>query len=73
MTGSSEAVAGARCPSGPAAIAFNQGWDDWKRSAQEVLDGLVAMADLLDATHADLTETDLVIDTGIDRLTARLG
>lgn len=58
---------------GAAATAYAEGWADWKRSAEAVLDGLATMADLLDAAHADVTSTDLSSGSGLDRLTARLG
>lgn len=58
---------------GAAASAYAEGWADWKRSADAVLAGLATMADLLEATHADVTATDLVASAGLDRLTARLG
>lgn len=58
---------------GPAAAAYAEGWDDWKRSADTVLRGLATMAELLDAVQADVTATDLGSGAGLDRLTARLG
>ncbi len=58
---------------GAAASTYAEGWADWKRSAEAVLDGLAAMAELLDATHADLEVTDLGSGARLDRLTARLG
>jgi WXG100 family type VII secretion target len=59
--------------SGAAAAAYAEGWSDWCAGAERVLDGLVAMGRLLAAVHADLTERDLGSQSGIDRLTARLG
>ena len=58
---------------GPAATAYAEGWEDWKRSASLVLDGLSRMAELLDAAQADVVSTDAAAGAGLDRLTARLG
>lgn len=58
---------------GPAATAYADGWEDWKRSADVVLDGLSRMAELLDAVHADVVATDAASGAGLDRLGARLG
>jgi WXG100 family type VII secretion target len=59
--------------SGAAAAAYAEGWADWCAGAERVLEGLVAMGRLLDAVHADLSERDLGSQSGLDRLTARLG
>lgn len=58
---------------GTAAAAYAEGWEDWKRSSSVVLTALSTMADLLDATHADVTSTDASSGAGMDRLRARLG
>jgi WXG100 family type VII secretion target len=59
--------------SGPASTSYAEGWSDWCAGAERVLDGLVTMGRLLDAVHLDLTERDLGAQSGLDRLTARLG
>ncbi|WP_243056656.1 WXG100 family type VII secretion target [Nocardioides sp. SR21] len=59
--------------SGTAAAAYAEGWADWQRSAAVVLDGLAAMADLLEAAEADFTTTDVGSRAGLDRLIDRLG
>jgi WXG100 family type VII secretion target len=59
--------------SGSAATAYAEGWSDWCAGAERVLAGLSTMARLLDAVHVDLTERDLGAQSGLDRLTARLG
>jgi WXG100 family type VII secretion target len=59
--------------SGPAATAYAEGWEDWKRSSAQVLDGLARMAELLDAVHADVVATDDASGSGLERLATRLG
>lgn len=59
--------------SGAAATAYAEGWADWCAGAERVLDGLGTMGRLLDAVHLDLTERDLGAQSGLARLTARLG
>ncbi|WP_036506562.1 WXG100 family type VII secretion target [Nocardioides sp. URHA0020] len=59
--------------SGPAATAYAEAWREWCAGAEQVLDGLVTMARLLDAVHLDLTERDLGAGSGLGRLAARLG
>jgi len=59
--------------SGPAAVAYAEGWSDWCAGAGRVLDGLVAMGRLLDAVHGDLTERDLGSQSALARLSGRLG
>ena len=59
--------------SGPAATAYAEAWSDWCDGAERVLDGLVTMGRLLHAVHLDLTERDRGAQSGLDRLTARLG
>lgn len=43
---------------GVAADSFVDAWGDWKAGATDVLEGLVAMAELMQATHQDLTDRD---------------
>jgi WXG100 family type VII secretion target len=57
---------------GLAAGAFIDAWSDWGRAADEVLTGLVMIGDLLDATHADLSERDLGSHLALVRVTTRL-
>jgi WXG100 family type VII secretion target len=59
--------------SGAAATSYAEAWSDWCFGAEQVLEGLVAMGQLLDAVHLDLSERDLGAQSGLDRLTARLG
>ena len=59
--------------SGAAATSYAEAWSDWCTGAERVLDGLVAMGQLLGAVHLDLTERDLGAQSGMARLTARLG
>lgn len=57
---------------GVAADAFTDGWLDWKEAADDVLDGLVAMGQLLDAVHADLSDRDIGSQATLDRLAQRI-
>lgn len=63
--------------SGAAASAFGEGWTEWEHAASEVLAGLATMGDLLQATHADLTEADAAAGSDLadisGRIVARLG
>lgn len=43
---------------GVAADSFVEAWDAWKVAATDVLDGLVAMNELLVAAHADYIAQD---------------
>ena len=58
--------------SGVAAEAFAEAWADWDAAAGDVCAGLAAIADLLDATHADLTARDHDSATGLGLVAARL-
>lgn len=58
--------------SGAAATAFAEGWSDWRRAAATVLDGLVAMGNLVEAAHADLVRSDLSSQADLDRVAARI-
>jgi WXG100 family type VII secretion target len=57
---------------GLAAEAFAGAWDDWRRAADDVLNGLVAIGDLLYAAHHDLTGSDLSSRAALDRVGERL-
>jgi uncharacterized protein YukE len=59
--------------SGTVATSYAAGWDDWCSGAARVLDGLTAMAGLLEAADADLMSVDVVVGSDLGRLTARLG
>jgi WXG100 family type VII secretion target len=62
---------------GVAADSFVIAWDDWKTAAGDVLEGLVAMGELLEAAHADFVEQDAgsqaQLDAISERIIARLG
>lgn len=57
---------------GEAADSFVDAWDDWKAAAGDVLQGLNAMRELLDATHRDFVESDEFSQRSLDQLSARL-
>ncbi len=57
---------------GVAAQAFASGWEDWKASAQDILDGLVAMGQLLDAAHQDFLQQDTASQAQLDRIAHRI-
>ncbi len=62
---------------GAAADSFAEGWDDWRLAAGDVLEGLVAMGQLLEAAHADFVAQDVGsrqrLDEVASRITDRLG
>lgn len=58
---------------GAAATTYAEGWEEWRAGAAQVLDGLVTVAALLDATSADLASVDESSGGSLDRLAARLG
>lgn len=62
---------------GVAADSFVLAWDEWKVAAGDVLDGLVAMGELLEAAHTDFVEQDAGSQARLDaiseRIIARLG
>ena len=58
--------------SGAAALSFGEGWDAWRIAAQEVLDGLVAMGELLDAAHQDFVAADAGSQTRLDQIAHRI-
>jgi WXG100 family type VII secretion target len=57
---------------GPAAESFSAAWDDWTAGASDVLDGLVAMGQLLDAAYADYVAQDEASQARLDRVAAKL-
>ena len=57
---------------GVAADSFVEAWEEWKQGATDVLEGLEAMADLLDAAHRDFTQSDEASQAGLDRIAARI-
>jgi WXG100 family type VII secretion target len=57
---------------GVAADSFVDAWDEWKTGATDVLEGLVSMAELLDATHRDFTEQDDASQQRLDTISARI-
>ena len=58
---------------GDAAHAFGQGWADWTAAADDVLDVLGRLADLIAAARRDLTADDDRAQVSMLRLAARLG
>lgn len=58
---------------GAAASSYAEGWAEWRDGADRVLEGLAAMATLLDAVAADLSATDSTSGDALARLSARLG
>ncbi len=58
--------------SGAAAISFGQGWEAWRIAAQDVLDGLVAMGQLLDAAQQDFQVADVASQTRLDQIAQRI-
>jgi len=57
---------------GEAAESFVEAWGDWKVAAGDVLDGLTAMGELLDAAHRDFVASDEASQGQLDRVSARL-
>jgi WXG100 family type VII secretion target len=57
---------------GAAASSFGQGWDAWRVAAQDVLDGLVAMGQLLDAAHQDFVVSDAGSQARLDQIAQRI-
>jgi WXG100 family type VII secretion target len=58
--------------SGAAAISFGQAWEAWRVAAQDVLDGLVAMGQLLDAAQQDLVMADVASQARLDQVAHRI-
>ncbi|WP_185995572.1 WXG100 family type VII secretion target [Nocardioides campestrisoli] len=57
---------------GSAADAFDHAWEDWRQAAGDVLSGLRAMRELLDAAHHDYTAADDASQQKLDQLSVRL-
>ena len=57
---------------GVASESFVEAWGDWKVAATDVLDGLVAMADLLDAAQADFVAQDEASQARLDTISAQI-
>jgi WXG100 family type VII secretion target len=57
---------------GVAADSFVDTWDDWKLAADQVVDGLDAMRQLLDVVHRDLTEQDEAAQVALDQISQRI-
>lgn len=57
---------------GAAADSFDRAWDDWRDAARDVLSGLRAMRELLDAAHRDYATADHSSQQQLDQLSARL-
>jgi WXG100 family type VII secretion target len=57
---------------GVAADSFIEAWDDWKVAATDVLDGLVAMGELLDATQKDFNAEDEESQRKLDAVSSRI-
>lgn len=57
---------------GPAADSFVPAWDDWCDGADDVLEGLTAMDQLLAATHADFRAQDEESQRRLDAISARI-
>ena len=57
---------------GVANEAFSQAWEEWLESADQVEEGLGAMADLLQAHHRDMAEQDEESQRAMDQIAARI-
>ncbi len=57
---------------GVAADSFVDAWDSWKLAATDVLDGLIAMNELLVAAHADYIEQDDASQRRLDAVASRI-
>lgn len=57
---------------GVAADSFVDAWEEWKVAAGDVLDGLVAMQELLDAAHRDFIQADDASQQALDSISARI-
>ncbi len=57
---------------GAAADSFVDAWDDWKVAAGDVLDGLLAMQQLLDAAHRDFIQADDGSQQALDAISAKI-
>ena len=57
---------------GIAADSFVEAWAEWKAGATDVLEGLVAMGELLDATHKDFIQQDDASEEAMNQVAARI-
>jgi WXG100 family type VII secretion target len=57
---------------GVAADAYLSAWDDWRVAATDVEHGLVAMAELMDATQRDLLAQDASSQANLGAVAARI-
>ena len=57
---------------GVAADSFVDAWEEWKAGATDVLEGLTAMGDLLEAAHRDFVASDEESQQNLDRIAARI-
>ena len=57
---------------GIAADSFIEAWAEWKVGATDVLEGLVAMGELLEATHKDFLQQDEASEQAMNRIAARI-
>lgn len=57
---------------GAAADSFAEAWEDWKSAADQVKAGLDATAQLLEATHRDLSTRDEHSRRALDQISQRI-
>lgn len=57
---------------GIAADSFVEAWADWKTGATDVLEGLVAMGELLDATQKDFIQQDDASEQAMNQIAGRI-
>jgi WXG100 family type VII secretion target len=57
---------------GEAAESFVDPWGDWVAGAEEAESGLVAMAQLLEATQRDFQQEDAASQRALDAISARI-
>lgn len=57
---------------GVACESFVEAWEDWKLGADDVLEGLVGMGQLLEAVHQDFTQQDTESQQRLDQISARI-
>lgn len=57
---------------GIAADSFVEAWAEWKTGATDVLEGLVAMGELLDATQKDFTQQDDASEQAMNQIAGRI-
>jgi WXG100 family type VII secretion target len=59
--------------SGRAAVAFAEGWQDWRSGCDEVLAALATMAELVAVARGEVAEQDEAAAAGLRALTVSLG